>query len=570
LASTLPDIAAGLATSAADLRNLAAYRTAAGSAEQEPDTGRAAALEAAICRAEGLADLLPEMTAGLAATASQLRRDTQTQAQTLVDAGLAVAQAAASTRAAGASAEASMARWDQAAAAQAAGAATLAAGAARMRDDAEQLVQAARAQAETGAALGVAGDALNEAAAAMAAQGAAREIALRDITVAADAALAALPVETAQLIGAAAVLPAGLAALLDTAERLRAEAGRLAECGAQQARAAQDAAVDVRVAAAALPDAAAALAGLAAEAGAGLRAAAEQVRLAASGLAEGSSTSAATLQALAARADATVGVLPVEAGQLAAVSAALRQDAAWVSDAAARLLSAACEPAGESAVAAELGALCGRLADGVAGLDGAGAAVREAAAQLRVDALCGAQAAHETGAMEARLQMDLRAQTERLAALLDSGERLAQRLAAAGPAPGPDAAAAPAASVTELVQAVASTRAAAALLAERGAAQEAASARVAQAALTLAASAQPGPPAPTLQWLRGMAAQTDALLAAAGGMAETALRGDTAGLPPGMVADAPALLAAIETCIGGLRGTATALAIASDTARLAA
>jgi hypothetical protein len=124
-------------------------------------------------------------------------------------------------------------------------------------------------------------------------------------------------------------------------------------------------------------------------------------------------------------------------------------------------------------------------------------------------------------------------------------------------------------------QAVAQVSAAAARLTERAQAHDAAAARVARAALEVAAAAAPGGAAadagtPTLARLSGLAAETEALLASAGTMAAAALGGEPGGLPPDVVADAPALLAAIELSIQRLRGTATALAMASDAARIAA
>jgi hypothetical protein len=321
---------------------------------------------------------------------------------------------------------------------------------------------------------------------------------------------------------------------------------------------------------AALPAAADALAGLAAQAGTELRAAASRVDEAACGLAAEIEQRAASQAVLNARTDAALGALPLEAGQLAAAAAALRLDADAVRDAAGTLIVAARAPAavwadGASAAVTGLAAICSRLADGVAGLDNVGAGLREDADRLRQDAMLSVQTARDAGAAGTDLEAALRAQTERLAGLLSGADQFVLRLEAAGGTGGRAEA-----ELAELAQAVEQTRAAAAKLAERGEAQAAATDGVAQAARQLMAASAPGGPAPSLAWLQGLAAQTNALLVAAGGMAETALRGDARTLPPDVAAEGPALLAAIETCISGLRGTATALAIASDTARLAA
>jgi hypothetical protein len=115
----------------------------------------------------------------------------------------------------------------------------------------------------------------------------------------------------------------------------------------------------------------------------------------------------------------------------------------------------------------------------------------------------------------------------------------------------------------------------AARLVDRAEAPDLAATRMARAALEVAAAAAPAVAGhlqqlPTLARLSGLAAETKALQAMAAAMAKTALEGDADCVPADLVADAPALLAAIEVSIQQLRGTATALAIASDAARLAA
>lgn len=124
--------------------------------------------------------------------------------------------------------------------------------------------------------------------------------------------------------------------------------------------------------------------------------------------------------------------------------------------------------------------------------------------------------------------------------------------------------------------AVAQIEAAAARLAARAEAHDAAAARVARAALEVAEAAAPGGMAasdtgvPTLARLSVLAAETEALFASAATMAEAALGRDAGAVPPDAVEDAPALLAAIAVSIEHLRGTATALAAATDAARIAA
>jgi hypothetical protein len=561
LVAVLPNIAASLSATAADLRQ-------APQEAEAQDNPQADTLTAAIARAENFVALLPEVTTGLAAAAAQLRRDAQAQAQVLAEAGASVAQAGQAACAAGTRAEACMESLRDQAAEHANTDAALRDAAQQLREEASALAGMARVQSESGQAISNAGAALQAAADAAAAQDGARDVAWQTLAAQTDAALSALPLETARLISAA-VLPAGLTALTETAARLRTEGASAAASAASAACAAREASTDVKLALAALPEAADALAGLAAKAGAELSTAAGLVGEAASSLAEESAQREASLAMLAVRTDAALGALPLEAGQLAAAGAALRIDADAVRDAAGVLIETARAPSAAWAdcarvAASGIGALCSQLADGVAGLDGIGAGLRADAERVRQDALLSMQAARDAGAAGAGLECTLRAQTERLAGVLAHADQVLLRLEAA------DGAGHAAAGLAELAQAVENTRATAAKLAERDDAQAAAADRMAQAARELIAASWPGEPQPSLAWLRGLAAQTNSLLTAAGGIAETALRGDARDLPPDVAADGPALLAAIETCISGLRGTATALAIASDTARLAA
>jgi exonuclease SbcC len=90
----VPDMVAeiGAAVAAAQLAAAPGMPTEAG------DGDRADALTTAIARAEGFAAVLPDLTAGLAAAAAQLRRDAQAHGQTLADAGEALARAAEAAR----------------------------------------------------------------------------------------------------------------------------------------------------------------------------------------------------------------------------------------------------------------------------------------------------------------------------------------------------------------------------------------------------------------------------------------------------------------------------------------
>jgi len=180
---------------------------------------------------------------------------------------------------------------------------------------------------------------------------------------------------------------------------------------------------------------------------------------------------------------------------------------------------------------------------------GQAAALREAAASLAAESAALLEAARARATNDA-------ASGAQEASSFDTMAGLAARLAAAEPALiGLQAA-------TETVQ-----RAAARLL-ESAQAQDAAMARAEEAAADVARIvAAPRPDAaegPALAGLTGIASLAESLQGEAESLAACVLRGDTLRIPAELISQTPVMLAAIETSIHRLRGTATALALASD------
>ncbi len=372
---------------------------------------------------------------------------------------------------------------------------------------------------------------------------------------------------------AAVSWPACTQALTDAAKALMADASDLAAARAQPAEHG-------------MPDAVITLVSLAASIDATLI----DARTA---HAEDAAGAALLLEALSARADAALGLLPVHADALAATAAQIREDAAEgyrvlgealrtdLPAATQALLSAgaALNAQGEG-LAGEAAALRSDSADALARLGAqersiwsasaaSSVAMQESAAHLR-DCARAAAARMEAPNPAAQGQLD------RLEGLLDDHEtrlaqyRTAEAVAAVQPAQDDQHAERQAA----LEGAIARIQSAAARVLAGASAQEQASARVAEAALQmtacLVAAPVAAPPLMSLARLNGLAAEADILHAQADLLATTALRGDGRDLPASLAQDTPALLAAIETSIKRLRGTATALALASDAARAAA
>jgi hypothetical protein len=167
----------------------------------------------------------------------------------------------------------------------------------------------------------------------------------------------------------------------------------------------------------------------------------------------------------------------------------------------------------------------------------------------------------------------LHAQSERLAAVLDRNEHLSQRLAEAAHAVAaaaekpphlPDSVAPAPPDLTSLQAATETVQRAAARLLESVHAQDAALARAHQAAAEVARLAPAAADGTALAGLNGLASLAESLQGEAETLAACVLRGDTVRVPPELIAQTPIMLAAIETSIHRLRGTATALALASD------
>jgi hypothetical protein len=182
------------------------------------------------------------------------------------------------------------------------------------------------------------------------------------------------------------------------------------------------------------------------------------------------------------------------------------------------------------------------------------------------------------------LEARLAGQGERIAGLLERNEQIGERLAEAAEAltdaPARQAAGAYAEQSAqiaskELEAATETVQRAVQRLLESAAAQEAALGRASQAASDVARlAAAPETYAATdrigLAGLNGLASLAECLQGEAESLAASVLRGETVRLPAELVSQTPVMLAAIETSIHRLRGTATALALASDAQRKAA
>jgi hypothetical protein len=257
------------------------------------------------------------------------------------------------------------------------------------------------------------------------------------------------------------------------------------------------------------------------------------------------------LDALSARADAACGALPVEAAALAAVARDIAAGAVRLVDEAhaqgtmAQDARAVLAQIPRALVGAE--AVCSRLSAAGEELTGAGIALRLESVVLRDEAVCGQAGLLAAGAAVTRLAQDA-------AEVMRAGDTRA----------------------TALDSAVVLVEAAAARVAHCSSVQESAALRVAEAVrevsacLAIPQPASAAPPMVNLARLNGLAAEATTLHAQADRLAAAALRGNAEDVPVSLVQEAPSLLAAIETSIQRLRGTATALALASDAARRAA
>jgi hypothetical protein len=538
------------------------------------NAGTVGGLTAALARAEGFVGLLPEITSNLAAAAANLRREAQHGAQMLEEGGTAVAQAAAASTAAAAELPRAAASLDNAAARIGA---ELEAAVIDVRDAASSLL--AREEA-CNAALAARADAALGTLPLEASQIASVAASLREDAAALataawrmEAAAANQPVALATLLdgpteGLAALcarIEEGVAGLGNTGAMLRAETGSavaklvsMVQIATEEVISASRGCVATAVAQSADPQAGATLSWHT-EQLAALNARAEE-----------------TVSRMALAVDALTE-LPAAAARLADAGVdAPRNDSTFLPEAISRL-TAQTERFATLLTAGEQNEL--RLAMAID-------TVAELPETVALRLAAQTPAADGSGRPEAFEQLS--AQTERFAILLSAAETSAARLIVAAERVIAQPASQAGASVTapahgptelrlmQLEAGIAAVNLEAARLAERAEAQDQAATRVAQAALEVAAEAAPAATArhlqqlPTLARLSGLAAETQALQAMAGTMAKTAIAGCAGGLPPDLIADAPALLAAIEVSIQQLRGTATALALASDAARLAA
>jgi hypothetical protein len=263
-----------------------------------------------------------------------------------------------------------------------------------------------------------------------------------------------------------------------------------------------------------------------------------------------------TLDTLIANATAAIGAAPAEASALSAAATQLREDARTLRETASRIEqeNAQCMGAASMQIAPLLRALesaCQRLEERAA--DTTDCRVGDASADV------------------------LRSQTERIAKVLDASEHIAARLQAAADreAAPPEtlariSGAAEEAHLAGLADAIDSVQSTAAKLHLGALAQEAALSQVVQAANVVAEAALQSPPNAGLGRLSDLATEAASLQSEAETLAAAALRGETVSMPGELVAQTPALLAAIEISIHRLQGTATALALASDAQRKAA
>jgi hypothetical protein len=340
----------------------------------------------------------------------------------------------------------------------------------------------------------------------------------------------------------------------------------------------------------------------------------------------GETDQVATLfEVLAGRAEACLSALPSEAAALAATAAQLRGDAAELAASAMRMGG---DASGSNQMPAEAGTLltalqsvCQRLDETLAAFGETGLALNDGVERIRRETqrmqdgsasaeavLAGAtagdpatQLAVLTGRLSALLE-DFRvragqmpqsfdgdtrggplldamsAQAERMAAVLDRNEQLADRLAEAAhavavasaerPVPVEDALSAAQPVLIGLQAATETVQRAAARLLESAQGQDAALARAGQAAAEVARLVA-APKADVaeghaLAGLTGIASLAESLQGEAESLAACVLRGDAGRIPAELISQTPVMLAAIETSIHRLRGTATALALASD------
>jgi hypothetical protein len=542
----LPDITARLAGSIAALRREAPVASpppreeAALAADVEPHApapadaippeamaAQAAALEDALNRADGFARLLPDITATLAATIADARREAKEGALALAAACSDLCTSASAAAALRRGAEDAVGRLQAAAGATQAAADQVVSAADQMARDAADRGRAAAAVA----GLTDAAAKLRESAAALATEAESRQAVLQDWAGRAEAAVATLPAEAGQLAAAAH-------AMREDAGAIQAAAWRMEAASAGEA---------------------ALIAGLQ-----------ESVR---------------ALGEICVRVDGCTAGLANTAVTLRDESDAVRQAApiACLQDSLHTLAET-----------------CTRVNNSTAGLEQAATALRDDAHAVRHAALSGTEDLRAAAGSVRQLAetppawptppapspaadtlADLRASfgihSADLGALLTKAEDVMARFATAletshdaaasrePPTPALDAE-----HMAQLQQAAQAVESAAARLAIQAEAQDEACARVASAAKSVAAAAAPQEIAPTLACLSGLASQTRRLQQVAGALANDAVLGNIGAVPTNLAADLPAVLAVIETAIGGLQSTATALALAGDAVRLAA
>jgi hypothetical protein len=548
-------------------------------------------VSAVLARAEGFVGLLPEITGNLAGAAATLRREAQHGAQMLEEGGAAVARAAAASTAAAAELPRAAACLDMAAA-------HIGAAVDDVRDAASALL--AREE-ECNAALAARADAVLGTLPLEASQIAAVAASLR--ADAADLAAAAWRVEEAagnqpnvlatllarpkaELAALCSRLDESVAGLGETSQILRADAERAVGELSGKVQAATDELICAARASA-----------LTAIEPSAMRQASADLAWQTQQLADLTARGEETASRMACAVDAVTELPVAVAARLAdAVAVSLPKES--------MLAKSMSESMPESMSESLPGFLPGAVfqlteqTERLAGLLMA-AEQNEARMTMAIETVAGMPAtvaarlaAEAGGAWPGAAAEHLAAQTERVASLLSAAEMSAARLivaaerAANEPAPQTTRGSAvpahrpPEAWMMHLEATMEATMGAvsgaAARLVERAEAHDQAATRVAQAALEVAAAAAPSATArhlqqlPTLARLSGLAAETQALQTIAGTMAKSAIAGGADGLPPDLVAEAPALLAAIEISIHQLRGTATALAMASDAARQAA
>jgi hypothetical protein len=408
-----------------------------------------------------------------------------------------------------------------------------------------------------------------------------------------DGALKSLPLEITRLNEIAAVLSAGASEMIEAAARLAVEGERLAASAAVQTEAGWEASREVARLTTEIPAAAVALTDAARRSEADLGRAVSCILESASAITRNMQQRELSLDAMVCRADAALAGLPIEAAQLAGAAATLQQEVALILHAMHQLESSVAEQGAvgvRQAVnqSAQFDLISHQIADTLAGLGGTALTIREEAVALtqrvgsvadatelatqrlsevaRDSAERSAEAAERGTAEAALLRAAMVEQNDRLFDVLAQVDRLYIQIASAK-APG-----VPNADIrlAELEVAVAKAIDNAIQLSHHSEISQQAAEKATQSAFDLIDAAAQQTPMPTLAWLEGLANQTKKLLEASGGVAEAALRGDLGNVPPDVLVNIPDILRSIERSIDGLRGTATALALAGDTARLAA